>query len=149
MDLEKRDAERARDAVRLAGAAAKLIRWLRAADPAPRLTPAQASALAVIVHSDGITPSELAAWEEVKRPTVARTIAQLQALGLVTREPSESDGRAARLRASGKGLAWFREGALRSAQPLAAAMAQLDRTDVDRLTAALPVLEQLIERARH
>ncbi|MFN3946442.1 MAG: MarR family winged helix-turn-helix transcriptional regulator [Allosphingosinicella sp.] len=148
MDTPRSAPDHQEDAVRLAGAAARLVRWLRAADPAPRLTGAQASALAVIVHAEGVTPSELARWEEVKRPTVARTLAQLDALGLLERAPSPTDGRAVRLRASDKGRRWFAEGQTRRARPLAQALAALPAEKAARLRGALPLLEQLIEEAR-
>lgn len=134
------------DAERWALAAVKLTRWLRAADSRPALSPAQASALAVVVHAGKITPSELADLEGVKRPTIARTLAQLEQAGAVRRYGSDTDGRSVLVNATAMGCTLIRRGHARRAAPLAAAMARLVEEDWQKLSDALPVIEALLEK---
>ena len=131
---------------RLVRAAVILTRWLRAADPAPKLSGSQASALAIIVHCDGITPSALAVLEEVKRPTIARTVAELQAMELISRRPDPADGRSVLLVASAKGRKLFQAGQQRRLQPLVAAFQSTSAADRRRVEEALQVLESLLQR---
>jgi DNA-binding MarR family transcriptional regulator len=134
------------EAQRWVMAAATLVRWLRAADPNPVLTGAQASALAVIVHSGEITPSQLAVMEEVSRPTVARTVSQLEKLSMIRRVASTHDGRSAVLSATPIGRATIHDGHARRTAPLVAGMGRLTAEEREVLSSALPVLEQLLRR---
>ncbi|MCA2228453.1 MarR family winged helix-turn-helix transcriptional regulator [Nonomuraea aurantiaca] len=134
------------EAQRWTMAAATLVRWLRAADPNPVLTRAQASALAVIVHAGEITPSQLAALEEVARPTMARTVSQLEKLSMIQRIASTHDGRSAILSATPIGRATIHDGHARRTAPLAAAMGELTAEEREALSSALPVLEEILRR---
>lgn len=129
---------------RLVRAAVVLTRWLRAADPAPKLSGPQASALSIIVHSGGIKPSDLATLEEVKRPTIARTIAQLEAMDLVIRKQDANDGRSVTLMATGKGRALFNAGQQRRLTPLVQALGRLSDADRRRLADAVSVIEPVL-----
>jgi DNA-binding MarR family transcriptional regulator len=130
---------------RLVMAAVRLTRWLNAADSDPQLSGPQASALAVIVHSGGVTPSELAALERVQRPAMARTLAQLGERGLVERVAHPDDGRSVMIRATAAGGALLTAGQRRKVAPLVAALAALPDAEVDALPTLLPVLERLVE----
>lgn len=132
-------------AERLARSAARLIRLLKAADPAPRLSGAEASALAVVIHADGVSPSALAEIEDVSRPTAARTLASLRAKGLIRREQKEGDARAASLRATAAGRRLFDEGGRRRAAPLAALIESLPAKDQAAAASAAQFLEALTE----
>jgi DNA-binding MarR family transcriptional regulator len=131
---------------RLVRSAVLLTRWLRAADPAPQLSGPQASALAIIVNSDGIKPSALATLEEVKRPTIARTIAQLEALGLIARHPDAADGRSVTLRATSQGQAVFEAGQQRRLEPLRAALDRLPASTIAGLDDAVSMLQEVLDR---
>jgi DNA-binding MarR family transcriptional regulator len=131
---------------RLVVAAVRLIRRLRAEDPAPRMTGPQASALAVVVHAGAVTLGDLAALEQVRRPTISRTAAELEALGLAVRETDARDRRVQRLRPTDKGRAWLAEGQSRRTAPLAAEIAALDPETRAGLETALPILERLARR---
>lgn len=130
---------------RLIICAVVLTRWLRAADPAPQLSGPQASALAIIVNSEGVKPSTLAALEEVKRPTIARTIAELEALGLITRQRDATDGRSVWLFPTPQGQVFFDAGQKRRIQPLRAALDGLTSDDRTKIEAAVRVLEDVLE----
>lgn len=134
------------EAGRYVTVAVQLTRWLRAMDPRPALTGAQASALAVIVYAGEITPSRLAELEEVKRPTVARLLTQLESLGAIKRTVSKKDGRSAVLSATHKGRALIRDGHVRRVAPFAAAIWRLSPKEQHVIMQALPVLEALLDR---
>ncbi|MEM8713163.1 MAG: MarR family transcriptional regulator [Planctomycetota bacterium] len=124
--------------------AVKLTRWLRAADTAARLSGPQASALAIIVHAERIRPSELAELEEVKRPTIARTIRQLSDLGLIKRKVDSSDARSAFLIATQKGKTLLEEGQKRRIEPLARAFMGLSPGERLTLEKAARIVEGIL-----
>jgi DNA-binding MarR family transcriptional regulator len=137
--------DRVEVADRLVVAAVRLTRWLHAADSDPQLSGPQASALAVIVHSGGVRPSELAAFERVQRPAMARTLAQLGERGLVERVAHPDDGRSVMIRATAAGAALLAAGQRRKIAPLVDALAASPDADADALRTMLPVLERLVE----
>lgn len=131
----------------LVNTSVRMVRWLKAADPAPKLTGAQASALAVIVWSGGIRPSDLALVEEIKRPTAARVIGELVTKGFVIRDDAASDGRSVTLRATQSGRAILAEGQTRRCRPLASALANLSAGDRAGLAAAVATLDEILNRS--
>src|SRR5919112_506992 len=58
------------------------------------LSPTLTAALATVERHGPLTPSELAERERLKRPTATRTVARLEAEGLIERTPDPGDGRA-------------------------------------------------------
>lgn len=145
MGVRDLDAEPLAD--RLTVAAVRLVRWLKAADSAPRLTEAQASALAVIACSGGISPSDLAALERVKRPTVTRTVNELAEMGFVARDSDPADGRGVVLRATGIGLRVLAEGQARRTRPLGQALDALSAEERAELSRAADLIEQVLRDA--
>lgn len=122
-----------------------LIRWLRAMDPSPALSGPQASALGVIITAGEITPSEIAILEEVKRPTIARTLGELMTLGLIERVPHPHDARSAIIKATHQGYVVFDKGRERRAEPLDAALAKLSQEEIESLKAGAAVMMRLLE----
>ena len=57
------------------------------------LTPPQAFMLRAVLERPGMAQSELAAEMSIARPTATRALDGLVRLGLVERQPSETDGR--------------------------------------------------------
>lgn len=129
---------------RLTLAAVRLTRWLRTADPSPRLSGPQASALAVVVHAGRLRMSDLAAFEEVSRPTITRVAGELQGLGLITRAADPADGRVSWLTATDAGRALLAEGQARRIAPLVAALSTLPDDRRAALAEGLAVLERLL-----
>ena len=121
-----------------------LIRWLRAEDAAPQLTGPQASALAIIVFAGGIKPSALAKLEQVKRPTIARTIGQLVDKELVARVDNPDDARSVFLEPTKKGKDVIKDGQLRRIQPLRQSLDKTSEVDRAVLEKALPIIKSLI-----
>jgi DNA-binding MarR family transcriptional regulator len=125
--------------------AMRLIRWLRAADDAPALSGPEASAMAVIVHSGGIAPSALAELEQVRRPTITRTVDGLVERGLVRRDPHPSDKRGSVLVATESGQELWLTGQLRKVAPLAARISALSPAERQQLTDFMPLLGKITE----
>lgn len=124
--------------------ATRLTRWLRAADEAPLLSGPEASAMAVVIHSGGITPSRLARYEQVRRPTITRTIDSLVDRGLVCRNPDPKDRRGTIIYATPAGRKMWEAGQARRIEPLAERIETLTMVDRRQLEKALLLLETLI-----
>lgn len=129
----------------LAIMAVRLIRWLRAADEASALSGPLTSAMAVVVHSDGIAPSALAELEQVRRPTITKLVDELVSRGLVRREPHPTDKRGSIIVATSEGLALWRTGQLRATAPLAARIEALGPEERRQLEDILPLLSRVME----
>ena len=123
--------------------ATRLTRWLRATDEAPSLSGPEASAMAVVIHSSGITPSRLARYEQVRRPTITRTIDLLVERGFVRRDPDPTDRRGTIVHATPAGREMWEAGQARRIEPLAIRIGALDIHDRRQLELVLPVLETL------
>ena len=123
--------------------AVRLVRWLRAVDSSPELSGPEASAMAVIVHSGGVSPAYLAALENVRRPTMTRVVNGLVDRGLVQRKAHPTDGRAHMLFATPKGLELWEAGQFRIVAPLTERIAALDDRDRELIERALPILTDL------
>src|SRR5688572_28072277 len=98
------DARRAEVAGRLHGAAVRLLRTVRAADPAAGLTPARLSALSVLVFGGARPLGELAAAEQVTAPTMSRLVSRLEGDGYVTRKADAADARVVTVRPTAKAV---------------------------------------------
>src|SRR5919205_335605 len=55
-----------------------------------------------------LTPSELAAHERVRRPSITRVLARLEELGLIDRAPDPADRRSSLITASAEGRTLLR-----------------------------------------
>src|SRR6266550_2762512 len=78
---------------RVHSASLHLVRAVRKEDVAMGLTPARASALAVLVFGGPLTVGGLADAEGVRSPTMTALVTGLEADGLVRRVPSRNDAR--------------------------------------------------------
>ena len=102
-------------------------------------------ALASINRSGPLTPSELAAIEHVKRPSITRTLASLEREGLIERTPDPADGRSSLVSISAAGrerLALLRR---RKSAYLARRLRKLDPEEVATLARAAEILERMRE----
>jgi DNA-binding MarR family transcriptional regulator len=131
-------------ASRLRFAVARLARLLRQQDQSG-FGPTLVAALATIERHGPITLGELAGREQVAPPTITKVVEKLEASGLVTRATDVLDRRINRVTVTAKGtkqLATYRS---RRTEWLASRLQDLTPEEHDRLVAALPVLERLIE----
>ena len=71
----------------------RLGRRLRVERSGDDLTLTQLSVLGTLARYGALPIGEIAAYENVKPPSMTRTVAYLEELGLVTRRPSATDGR--------------------------------------------------------
>ncbi len=128
---------------RLHSAAIHLLRRLRREDDASGLPAPQLSALSVIVFAGPITLGELARAEQVRPPTISKLIVELEAQGLVAREPDEADRRIVRVHATARGSKVLHDGRQRRVAALVASLGALSIRDGALLARALPVLERI------
>jgi DNA-binding MarR family transcriptional regulator len=140
------DAQRTAD--RLHSAAIHLLRRLRREDSKSGLSAPRLSALSVLVFGGALTLGELANAEQVRPPTMTRLVSALEAEGLVTREPDETDGRLTRIRATPKGRTLLIQGRARRVAALTAEVRALSDQDRDAVAKAVAILEGVIDRLR-
>lgn len=133
-------------ASRLRFTAARLTRILRQQADLP-LTLTQLSALATI-QTDGPLPiGTLADLEHVSAPTATKVVDKLHADGLVDRVGDPTDRRRTLVSATPAGVTLLEDHRARKTAWLSTQLAELPSDDIDRLTAALGVLERLTERS--
>lgn len=135
---------RTRDvADRLHSAAIHLLRTVRRSDVLTGVTPAQLSALSVLM-SGPKTLGELAAAEQVRPPTVTRLARELERSGLARREADASDARVSRLRSTAKGSAVLRKGRELRIAELERRLETLSSADLRTLDDAAVIIERLV-----
>ena len=112
------------------------------------LTPTSVAALATIERHGPMTPSEIAAIERVKRPTITRTLACLEHEGLIDRAPDPDDRRSALVSVNGAGRERLRRLRGRKNAYLARRMRDLSGEEVETLERAAEILERMREGER-
>ena len=121
--------------------AARRLRQESGTDLSASLT----AALATIERHGPLTPSELAARERVRRPTVTRVVYRLEEAGLVTRAPDPTDGRSALLTVAPAGRALLAAARTRKDAFLSERLDSLSVEDRATLERAAALLEGLLE----
>jgi DNA-binding MarR family transcriptional regulator len=124
---------------------ARLARRLRQEGAGEDTTPSQLTALATLYHRGPMTPSELAAAERVKPPSMTRIVAALEDRGLVTREPSPIDGRVVLVVVSDAGRRAHEEYQKRRDEWLTRQLATLSPDERDVLAQGARLIERLAE----
>lgn len=109
------------------------------------LSPSQSAALATIERHGPLTPSELAAREQVQRPTVTRVLARLEQAGLVERAGDPADRRSTLVTITREGRALLAAQRTRKDAYLARRLASLSAEDRATLARAAALLEDLFE----
>jgi DNA-binding MarR family transcriptional regulator len=127
---------------RLGHAAVRLARLLRQQDEGA-LTPTMRAALGTISREGPVTLGELAAIERVAPPTITKVVGKLEDAGLVERDIDAADRRICRVTLSASGERWMDEDRKRRRVWLTERVEQLDPIDVDRLAAAVDIIEGL------
>lgn len=133
---------------RLHSVAIHLLRQLRREDEASGLSAARLSALSVVVFAGPLPVGELARAEQVRSPTMSRVVADLEALGLVVRAPSPTDGRAVVVTATAKGRKVLQAGRRRRVASLTGRLEDLSARDLAVLDRAATVLERTLTAPR-
>jgi DNA-binding MarR family transcriptional regulator len=137
-------------AAQLRTAIVRTARRLRqeAAAETSGLTPTSVAALATIERHGPMTPSEIAAIERVKRPTITRTLGCLEREGLIDRTPDPLDRRSALVELNGAGRERLRRLRSRKNAYLARRMRDLSAEEVETLERAAEILERMREGER-
>jgi DNA-binding MarR family transcriptional regulator len=128
---------------RLHSVAIHLLRSVRVYDSGSGLSPARLSALSVIVYSQDVTVSHVAAAEQVRVPTMSRLITDMEHDGLVKRSPSPHDARAWRITATTEGKRALQRGRDLRLAALEQSLASCAPSEIDTLRDAVSTLERL------
>jgi DNA-binding MarR family transcriptional regulator len=129
---------------RLHSAAIHLLRSVRASDVETGLSPLAFSVLSVLVFGGPRTPSELAAAEQVRLPTISALVRGLEEDGLVRRAADPADGRVVRLSATAKGRRILERGRERRLDNLEELLAPLSREELRVLAEASEILDRAV-----
>jgi DNA-binding MarR family transcriptional regulator len=111
------------------------------------ITGGQAALLWAIRTNPGIGVRGLAALEGVSMPAVSSHVDRLEAAGLVARRRSELDRRRVELDVTESGLRILRSARSRRTAWLADRLRRLEPDELERVEAALPALNKLLEGA--
>ncbi len=128
----------------LHSASIRLLRRVRREDVATGLTGARLSALSVVVFGGPLTVGQLAAAEQVRSPTASKLVAELEGLGLVTRENSATDRRVTEVTATARGRWMLQAGRRRRVAHLASRLAGLGPDELATLDRAAALLEDVL-----
>jgi len=131
---------------RLRVAIGRISRQLRPTRAGSGLTPSQISVLFTVARRGPLGLSELAEIEAVNPTMLSRIVAELSHQGLVLRQASAADRRAASVSATAEGRRLRERVHRERARALAQQLEQLGAAERERLLAALPALEELAER---
>jgi DNA-binding MarR family transcriptional regulator len=124
----------------------RLSRRLRLERPEQGEPPLQLSALALLYAHGPMTPGDLAAAERVQPQSLTRTLAAVEAAGLVIRQPAPDDGRSVLLTITDAGRRAISRDVRQRDSWLALAFAsQLTPTEQELLRLAGELMERLAE----
>ena len=128
---------------RLHSAAIHLLRRARRGDPLTGATPAQLSALSVLM-SGPKTLGDLAAAQQVRAPTISRLAAEMERVGLIRRRGDPDDARVVRVEMSAKGRRVLGKGRELRISDIEARVRRLDPSELDTLEKAVKVIEGML-----
>jgi DNA-binding MarR family transcriptional regulator len=131
---------------RLRAVIGRLGRRLRPTSAGSELTPTQTSVLFTIVRQGPLGLGEVAEIESVNPTMLSRIIGQLCDSGLISREASPGDRRAALVKATSAGRRMRERIHRERTVALGAHVEALEEEQREALWAALPVLEELAEQ---
>src|SRR3954454_20779109 len=129
-------------AARLRLSATRLARILRQ-QAGLGLTPSQITALSTVGREGPLTLGALADTEHVTPPSMTKVVERLESMGLIERRTDEVDRRRSMAAATDAGRALLAEGRARKDAILVTRIADLEPEQVERLAAALDVLDLL------
>jgi DNA-binding MarR family transcriptional regulator len=130
-------------AVELRHAIMRTSRRIRQERSVDDVTPGQYSVLAGLANHGPLTPGEIAAHEKVQPPSMTRTIAALEGLGLVSRTDHPTDGRQVLVALTPEGTTVVRETQKRRDAWLAQRLAELAPDERDTLARAAEILQRV------
>jgi len=128
---------------RLHSAAIHLLRRARRSDPLTGATPAQLSALSVLM-SGPKTLGELAAAEQVRAPTISRLGAEMERIGLIRRREDPSDARVVNVEMTAKGRRVLGKGRDLRIADIEGRVRRLEPPDIAALDRAVAIIEGML-----
>jgi DNA-binding MarR family transcriptional regulator len=127
----------------LHSAAIHLLRRARRTDPLTGVSPAQLSALSVLMGGPK-TLGELAAAEQVRPPTMSRLVGEMQRAGVARKVADPSDGRVVRIHATPKGLRALERGRAMRIEAIEALVERVGESDLAAVERAVAVIEEML-----
>ena len=131
-------------AARLRLVVMRLARRLRQQAP-EALSPSQLSVLSTLESQGPLTPTELAAAERVKPPTITRVVGILEDAGLVRRKSDPGDRRSSRVELTARGRELIERDRRRKTAYLAKQIAKLSEEEVRALNRAVELIERMVK----
>jgi len=128
---------------RLHSAAIHLLRRARRGDPLTGATPAQLSALSVLM-SGPKTLGDLAAVEQVRAPTISRLATEMERIGLIRRRGDPHDARVVRAEMTAKGRRVLDRGRELRIADIEVRVRRLDPRGVAQLESAVGIIEGML-----
>jgi DNA-binding MarR family transcriptional regulator len=128
---------------RLHSAAIHLLRRARRGDPLTGATPAQLSALSVLM-SGPKTLGDLAAAEQVRAPTISRLAAEMERIGLIRRRDDPGDGRVVRVEMTAKGRRVLGKGRDLRIADIERRVRRLEPAEAEVLERAVAIVEGML-----
>ena len=122
-----------------------LLRRMRAAAASDELSLTESAVLARLANDGPATTADLARAESMKPQSMGTTIAALEEMGLVKRQPHPTDGRQMNIELTAKGSAVRKSAKDAKRTWLAQAIAQLDKREQATLFAAGEIVKRLAE----
>ena len=128
---------------RLHSAAIHLMRRARRTDPLTGVSPAQLSALSVLM-SGPKTLGDLAAAEQVRPPTMSRLVSEMERAGVARKVTDRDDARVIRVHATPKGLRALSRGRAMRIEAIERLMSELDADELGDVERAVGAIEKLL-----
>jgi DNA-binding MarR family transcriptional regulator len=128
---------------RLHSAAIHLLRRARRTDPLTGVSPAQLSALSVLM-SGPKTLGELAAAEQVRPPTMSRLASEMERAGVARKVTDRNDARVVRVHATPRGLRALSRGRAMRIEAIEGLLSELDPDDLANVERAVGTIERLL-----
>src|SRR2546430_14993256 len=124
---------------RLHSAAIHVLRRARRTDPLTGVSPAQLSALSVLMGGPK-TLGELAAAEQVRPPTMSRLVGEMQRARVARKVTDRVDKRVVRIHATAKGLRALESGRAMRIEAIERLVGGLEVNDVEALERAVSII---------
>ena len=128
---------------RLHSAAIHLLRRARRTDPLTGVSPAQLSALSVLM-SGPKTLGALAAAEQVRPPTMSRLVSEMERAGVARKAIDREDARVVRVHSTAKGRRALARGRAMRIEAIERLLSDLDPDELRNLERAVGTIEDLL-----
>ena len=126
---------------RLHSAAIHLLRRARRTDPLTGVSPAQLSALSVLM-SGPKTLGDLAAAEQVRPPTMSRLVSEMERAGVARKVTDRADARVIRVHATPKGLRALSRGRAMRIEAIERLISELEPDELGTVKRAVGMIEK-------